>query len=163
MSKIIYSTEMQKNHLKAAEELTGSDGFMKDAVSIAAYRADDKGKPGDLLCVAVFESFRGGRAEFHLGMSGGKNMNLEIIQALTYISFHPRHFDLDCLLARIPVENVNAICTLLKIGFQIEYRDRGSVAGGGDGIVLSLLRDNVLAAAGPSDKDYRSQMTDQQE
>lgn len=163
MSKITFVTERQSSHLKSALKLTGSDGFMADAVAIAAYRSDEDGDLSDLLNVAVFESFRGGRAELHLGTAENHRLTIEIIQALTFLAFHPRHFNLERLIARVPTGNVNAICTLLKIGFQIEYRDRASVAGGGDGIVLSLSRDDALAAAGPSDSDYRSQMTDQQE
>lgn len=163
MSKITFVTERQSSHLKSALKLTGSDGFMSDAVAIAAYRTGEDGELSDLQTVAVFESFRGGRAELHVGNAEGRRMTAEVISALTYLAFHPKHFDLERLIARIPTDNVNAICTLLKIGFQIEYRDRASVAGGGDGIVLSLSRDDALAAAGPSDDQYRSQMSGAQE
>lgn len=162
MSKLHFVTSGQRELLETALDLTESDGFMADARAIAAYLPRE-GKDSELLGVAVFESFRGRRAEMHLGYTEGRNLTREMIQTLTLIAFHPRHFNLDTLLARVPVKNVNAICTLLKIGFEIEYRDRGSVAGNGDGIVLSLSRDDILASAGPSDSDYRPQMAEQQE
>ncbi|WP_103173771.1 hypothetical protein [Paracoccus sp. SY] len=154
--KITFISNQQNHHLEVAKQLTGSDGFMSDARAVAAYLP---GKAGmDLLAVAVFECFRGGRAELHLGCPAGKKLTAEIITTLSILAFHPKFFGLETLVARVPVQNVNAICTLLKIGFQVEYRDRSSVVGGGDGIVLSLSKETVLASAGPRDEDYRPQM-----
>lgn len=163
MSKITFVTERQSTHLKSALALTGSAGFMSDAIAIAAYRTADDESLSNLLNVAVFECFRGGRAELHVGTSDGHRMSLEVIQALTFIAFHPRHLNLEHLVARIPCWNVNAICTLLKIGFQIEYRDRASVVGGGDGIVLSLARADALASAGPAEQNDHPQVGETQE
>lgn len=154
--KITFISNQQAHHLEVAKQLTASDGFMADAKAIAAYLPGETGM--DLLAVAVFECFRGGRAELHLGCPDGRHLTPEIITTISTVAFHPRFFGLDTLIARVPVQNVRAICTLLKIGFQIEYRDRSSVAGGGDGIVLSLSKQAVLASAGPRDEDYRSQM-----
>lgn len=147
-----FVTERQKDHLKAALELTGSGGFMEDAIAVAAYRPGQEGNPEQIVAVAVFECFRGGRAELHFGMVGGRVPSLEIMQGIMGVAFHPRALNLARVMARTPVENVNAICSLLKIGFQIEYRDRASLTGGRDAIVSSLDRDTILnhkAPAGP--------------
>lgn len=154
--KITFISNQQNHHLEVAKHLTASDGFMQDAKAIAAYLPGETGM--DLLAVAVFECFRGGRAELHFGCPEGKRITPEIVTTVATIAFHPKFFGLDRLVARVATWNVNAICILLKIGFQIEYRDRSSVAGGGDGIVLSLSRETVLASAGPRDEDYRPQM-----
>ncbi|TJZ85836.1 hypothetical protein [Paracoccus hibiscisoli] len=155
-TKITFMTNQQAHHLEVAKQLTGSDGFMSDARAIAAYLPGDTGM--DLLAVAVFECFRGGRAELHLGCAPGKRLTPEIITTVSTLAFHPKFFGVDTLVCRVPTQNVNAICTLLKIGFEVEYRDRSSVVGGGDGIVLSLSKETVLASAGPVDEDYRAQM-----
>lgn len=154
--KITFMHNQQAHHLDVAKQLTGSEGFMSDARAIAAYLPGDTGM--DLLAVAVFECFRGGRAELHLGCAPGKRLTPEIITTVSTLAFHPKFFDLHTLMCRVPAENVHAICTLLKIGFQIEYRDRGSLAGDADGIVLSLSRAMVLAAAGPADDDHRADL-----
>ncbi|MFV0382619.1 hypothetical protein [Paracoccus sp. (in: a-proteobacteria)] len=159
MSKTTFITEGQKGLLKQALELTGSDGFMEDAVAIAACPTGT----GAMHGIAVFECFRGGRAEMHLGYAEGRRLSRDMITALAFIAFHPGYFGLKQLLARVPVRNTGAICMLIRAGFEIEYRDRGSVRGGEDGIVLSLSCDDILASAGPSDSDFRSRMTGQQE
>ena len=153
MGKITFISNQQAHHVEIAKQLTGSEGFMHDARAIAAYLPG--GTAMDLLCVAVFECFRGGRADLHLGCAPGKRLTPEVITTVSTLAFHPRFFGLDELRCRVPVENVNAICTLLKIGFQIEYRDRASVVGGGDAIVLSLSRETVLASAGPREENSR--------
>lgn len=153
MSNVVFATDRQKEHLEAALSLTGSQGFMEDARAVAAYRPGKDGEPEKLAGVAVFECFRGSRAELHVGLTPGAAMTREILTALVMVAFHPRAFDLERLVARVPHWNVNAICNLLKAGFQFEYRDRFSTVGGEDGIVLSLERDKILedmAAAGPT-------------
>ena len=52
---------------------------------------------------------------------------------------------LDQVITKTPVENVKAICALLKIGFQIQHRERAALANGGDVIVSTLSRQDVLA------------------
>lgn len=150
--KITFISNQQEHHLEVARQITGSDGFMQDARAIAAYLPGDSGM--DLLAVAVFECFRGGRAELHFGCPEARRLTPEVVTTVSTVAFHPKFFGLDTLICRVPVQNVNAICTLMKIGFQIEYRDRASVSGGGDGIVLSLSKETVLASAGPRDNDY---------
>lgn len=144
-----FVTENQKAHLQAALALTGSEGFMEDARAVAAYKAGHDGEADSIRAIFVFEAFRGGRAELHFGMADGAPLTMELVQAVISISFNPKLFNLDRLLCRVPVWNVRALATLLKIGFQIEYRDRASVVGGGDAIMLSLDRDTVLASAAP--------------
>lgn len=144
-----FVTEKQSQHLKVALELTGSRGFMEDARAVAMYRQGKEGNAEEITAVAVFECFRGGRAEMHLGTAPGHRITLETLQGLVMMCFHPKIFNLDRVLARCPTENRNMIATLVKMGCEIEYRDRASVAGGGDAIVLSLDRDTVLASAAP--------------
>ena len=138
-----FVTENQTAHLKAALALTGSLGFMADARAVATYR---KGKEGDgeqIAAIAVFECFRGGRAEMHFGMAEGHRLTPETIQGIVMLAFHPKAFDLERLVARVPVWNREAIALLVRIGFEVEYRDRSSVAHGGDAIVLSIARDDI--------------------
>lgn len=144
-----FVTEKQSKHLKAALELTGSLGFMEDARAVAMYRTGKEGDEEEITAIAVYESFRGNRAEMHLGTAPGHRLTLEMLQGLVTLCFHPRWFNLDRVLARVPTENRNMIATLVKMGCEIEYRDRASVAGGGDAIVLSLDREEVLASAAP--------------
>lgn len=152
MSKTTYVTINQKDHLQAALSLTGSNGFMEDARAVAAYAPGDEGEAGHMKAVAVFECFRGRRAELHIGCAPGHQLTLEFIQALVLMAFHPKTFNLERLMVRIPHWNVTALCAALKVGFQFEYRDRYSVMGGEDGIVMSLDRDSIIemkAPAGP--------------
>ncbi|MCG6112863.1 MAG: hypothetical protein MEQ74_11865 [Paracoccus sp.] len=152
-TKVTFMTNQQAHHLEVAKQLTGAQGFMDDAKAIAAYLPGDTGM--DLLAVAVFECFRGTRAELHLGCPNGKRLTPDIITALATLAFHPAYFGLDKVTCWVPVSNTNAICILVKIGFQIEYRDRSSVEGEDDGIVLSLSKQTVLAPAGPRDENTR--------
>lgn len=155
MTKTTFVTVNQKDHLKAALRLTGSRGFMEDARAVAAYEPGEEGDAGKMIAVAVFECFRNGRAEMHIGTAPGRVLSLEIVQALVLMAFHPKTFNLDRLMARIPLWNVTAQCAALKVGFQFEYRDRYSVVGGEDGIVMSLERDSILDkdTAGPTQTD----------
>lgn len=146
MSKTTFSREKQDELLQAGLDATGSDGFMKDAYAIGAYRPDPTTGEPDLFAVAVFECFRGGRAELHFGMFHAEALTLELVQMVVLVAFQPRYFNLDRLICRVPIDNTRALCALLKIGFQIEYRDRASVEGGKDGIVLSLDRTTILQA-----------------
>lgn len=152
MSRTTFVTVNQKEHLKTALRLTGSQGFMEDARAVAAYAPGEEGHAGQMTAVAVFECFRSGRAELHIGCAPGHRLTLDFVQALVLMAFHPKTFNLDRLMARIPVWNVTTQVAALKVGFQFEYRDRYSVMGGEDGIVLSLERDSILdkATAGPS-------------
>lgn len=139
-----FVTNNQKQHLQAALSLTGSLGFMEDARCVAMYRNGGEGEAQEIAAVAVFECFRGGRAEMHLGSSAGHRLTLETLQGLILLAFHPRCFNLDRVLARVPTANINMVATLVKMGCEMEYRDRASVAGGGDAIVFSLDREAVL-------------------
>lgn len=152
MSKTTFVTVNQKEHLQTALRLTGSAGFMEDARAVAAYAPGEEGEAGSMIAVAVFECFRNGRAEMHIGTAPGRSLSLEIVQALVLMAFHPKTFNLERLMARIPHWNVTSQCAALKVGFQFEYRDRYSVVGEEDGIVMSLERDSILdkATAGPT-------------
>ena len=138
-------------HLNAALDLTGSPGFMGDARAVGIYRHDSDGGTGKLAAVVVFECFRGGRAELHFGNTEGHRLTLNTLQGIIMLAFHPKAFNLDRLLARVPVWNSDAIAALVRMGFEMEYRDRASVGHGADAIVLSLDRDALIrkAPAGP--------------
>lgn len=153
MSSITFVTDLQKEHLERALSLTGSEGFAADARAIAAYSTTEDGQPGDLISITVFENFRGGRAEVHFGNVLGRRMTREIFTTMSFLAFHPKYFNISRLMARCEPTNVNMLCTMLKMGFQFEYRDRYSMPYGEDGIVLSLEREDVLAAAGPQQAD----------
>ncbi len=141
-----FVTMNQREALEIAKTLTNSPGFMEDARAIAAYQNGFEGNPEYLKGVLVFEGFRPNRsAEIHFGMAFGKAITLEIIQMGVTVAFHPKLFNLDRVLAKVPVGNVFAICTLLKLGFQIEYRERQALADGGDAITLALTRETVIA------------------
>ncbi|TNE66844.1 MAG: N-acetyltransferase [Rhodobacteraceae bacterium] len=142
----MFVTNNQKAHLAAALELTGSKGFMEDARAVAAYKPGAEGDVDKITSVAVFECFRGGRAELHFGMADGLPLTKELVTATVYLAFHPKAFDLDRLLVRVPCHNTRALIALIKIGFQIEYRDRASLVDGADGIVMSLDRETVIKA-----------------
>lgn len=147
-----FVTVDQRKHLEAAKRLTGSAGFLEDAKAVAIYRDGHEGDAKSLAAVAVFEAFRGGRAELHFGSEEGHPLSREWIIAMVTIAFHPRTFNLSRLIARVPDWNINAMVLLLKLGFEFEYRDRGSTAGGDDGIVFSITRSKITdqAAAGPN-------------
>lgn len=138
-------------HLNAALDLTGSLGFMGDARAVGIYRHDSDGGTGKLAAVVVFECFRGGRAELHFGNTEGHRLTLNTLQGIIMLAFHPKAFNLDRLMARVPVWNSDAIAALVRMGFEMEYRDRASVGHGADAIVLSLDRDALIrkAPAGP--------------
>ncbi|UFM64246.1 hypothetical protein LOS78_01865 [Paracoccus sp. MA] len=141
-----FVTTSQKQILATAMALTQSPGFMEDARAIAAYQSGFEGNPDYLKAVLVFEAFRPNHsAEFHFGMAFNRPVSLEIIQMGITVAFHPKLFNLDRVITKTPVENVRAICGLLKIGFQIQHRENGALADGGDVIVSSLSRDAVMA------------------
>lgn len=143
-----FSTAEQKKHLEAAKRLTGSEGFLEDAKAVAIYRDGQEADVRNLAAVAVFEGFRGGRAELHFGAEEGSPLSREWIVAMVTIAFHPKTFNLSRLLVRVPDWNVGAMVILLKLGFEFEYRDRVSTAGGDDGIVLSITRQKIADRAG---------------
>ncbi|SEN87115.1 hypothetical protein SAMN04489859_102014 [Paracoccus alcaliphilus] len=141
-----FTTTRQKDTLAKAMDLTNSPGFMEDACAIAAYQDGFENNPDYLKGIIVFEAFRPNQsAEFHFGMAFGKMLSVDIIQMGVTVAFHPKLFNLDRLVTKTPVENVRAICALLKIGFQIQHRERGALANGGDVIVSTLDRADVLS------------------
>lgn len=147
-----FVTENQSDHLKAALAMTNSRGFMEDAIAVAVYRPGENGTGESFAGVGVFECFRGRRAELHFGMADGRMPSLEIMQGLIGIAFHPKTLNLERVLARIPAQHIYALCAVIKIGFEVEYRDRNCLADGGDAIVVSLDRSAILhhkASAGP--------------
>lgn len=135
----------QKQILAIAKELTDSTNFMQDARAIAAYQDGFEGNPDYLKAVMVFECFRGGAAETHFGMAFGRPLSLEIIQLGVLVSFHPKLFNLNRIIAKVPVDNVRVICSMLKMGFQMEHRERGVLRDGTDAIVLTLTRAHALS------------------
>lgn len=157
MPKITFITDRQDEHLARALELTNTEGWMQDAVVISAYSTKDDGAVGDLLGVAVFENFRGGRAEMHFGYAPGHRLTLEMIQAITLIAFSPSYFNLDTVLTCTPENQVSAICSLLKIGFAFEHRCRGVITGDRDGIMLSLTRERALTPTTADDDSSEGQ------
>ena len=134
-------------HLNAALDLTGSLGFMGDARAVGIYRHDSDGGTGKLAAVVVFECFRGGRAELHFGNTEGHRLTLNTLQGIIMLAFHPKAFNLDRLMARIPVWNTMSLSALIRIGFEVEYRDRASTGQGSDAIVLSLDREAIISKA----------------
>lgn len=142
-----FVTTAQKKHLAAALKMTNSEGFMHDAISIAAYRPGGEGDPEHIVAIAVFECFRGDQAEMHFAMANGRIPSREIIQGLMTVAFHPKMLNLRRVLTRTPARLPNAIAGLLKVGFQIEFRHRNCLADGGDAIVSSLDRAAVLNMA----------------
>lgn len=155
-----FVTASQQEILAAAKDLTNSPGFMEDARAIAAYQDGFEGNPEYLKAIVVFEAFRPGgdgqpnrSAEFHFGMAWGRPLSLDIIQMTITTAFHPKLFNLDRLITKTPVGNVRAICNLLKVGFQIQHRERAALADGGDVIVSVLTREDVLSQVRKSDDD----------
>lgn len=145
-----FVTTGQKGLLEKAMELTNSPGFIEDARAIAAYQDGFEGNPEYLKAVIVFEAFRPNRsAEFHFGMAFGRPLSLDIIQMGVLVAFHPNLFNLDMVVTKTPVQNVKAICGLLKIGFQIQHRENGVLADGGDVVVSTLTRAQAIAGAAP--------------
>ena len=142
-----FITSQQAKHLEIALDLTGSLGFMNDARAIAIYRTQGDGAEDALAAVAVLECFRGGRAELHFGNVEGHRLTLETIQGIIAMAFSPRGFNLSRLMARIPVWNTMSLSALIRIGFEVEYRDRASTGQGSDAIVLSLDRETIISKA----------------
>lgn len=142
-----FVTSQQAKHLETALDLTGSLGFMDDAKAIGIYRTENGDGPDTLAAVAVLECFRGGRAELHFGNAEGHRLTLDTIHGIIAMAFYPRGFNLSRLMARIPVWNTMALSALIRIGFEIEYRDRAFTGMGGDAIVLSLDREAIIKAS----------------
>lgn len=150
---VTFVTANQKDLLKAALELTDSEGFMEDAIAIAAFEHGEDGAPTELSAVAVFECIRAGHADLHFGMTRPASLTLELIQATLMIAFRPQHLNLSRLIFRVPEANRRAIIALIKIGCCFEYRERASLSRGRDAIVFSLDRETVEAIAGPEHRE----------
>lgn len=153
MTKTVFRTTDQKSHLAAALAMTHSEGFMEDAIAIAAYRPGGEGDAEELAAVAVFECIRGRRADLHFGMPRPMGLSVDLIQAVVGIAFHPKHLNLDRLFMRVPEANTHALVALIKIGCSFEYRERASLARGQDAIVLSLDRSRIAGSAGPTNRE----------
>ncbi|MDO8983013.1 GNAT family N-acetyltransferase [Cypionkella sp.] len=130
---------------------TGSTGWRDDAVAFGASREQD----GVPVAVAVFQAFTGREAEFHIAMLDGARMQPAIVASMLTMSFSPRGLNLDRLWCQIAVDNPTAQVAAIKVGFQIEYRKRGGIAGGKDAIVFSMARTGTgqAAAKHPNDED----------
>lgn len=140
-----FVTISQKALLDQALRLTNSHAFMADAVAIAAYQDGFDGQADYLKSIMVFEAFRPNRsAEFHFGMAFNAKVSLDVIRMGVTVAFHPKMFNLERIITKTPVENVNAICSLLKSGFEIQYRENNALANGGDVLVSALTRESVL-------------------
>lgn len=119
--------------LEAAATLTSSEGWFKDAVAFAAMKEEG----AEPCAIGVFQNFAGRSAEFHFSTIGTR-LHKKLLEAYLTLSFHPKMLGLGRLFAHIPASNVAAQRAALSVGFQFEYRKRGSAAGGEDAIVLSL-------------------------
>ena len=154
MSKeTIFVTENAEAHIEAAKLFTKSEGFMADAVAIGAYRQREDASVRDLVGVAVFEGFRGGEAELHFGMAPGNRLSRDLLLAVNFVAFHEKALGLSRIRVHIPSSNVEALCAALRVGFQIEYRQRASFGGAMDAIILTLSRADVLAALEPAETE----------
>lgn len=153
MTKTVFRTNDQKSHLAAALQMTSSEGFMEDAIAIAAYRPGGEGDAEELAAIAVFECIRGNRADLHFGMPKPMGLSMELIHAVVGIAFHPKHLNLERLFMRVPDGRTHALVALIKIGCSFEYRERSSLAGGQDAIVLSLDRSRITGSAGPTNHE----------
>lgn len=124
----------QDRLLEAAQTMTGSEGWMKDAIAFGAKDA----KTGDIVAVSVFQNFTAGGAEFHFAMIPAKTLSKGVIEAFLFTAFHPRALGLRKLYAHIAPENAAAQRAALGVGFQFQYRKPDAMSGGGDMIVMTL-------------------------
>lgn len=148
----MHFTRRNQDHLKQiALAPTGSTGWRDDAIAFGASREPD----AEPIGVAVFQAFTGHEAEFHIAMLNGARMQPAIVAAMITMSFSKRGLGLDRLWCQIAEDNPTAQVAAIKVGFQIEYRKRGGIAGGKDAIVFSMVRAGTdqAAAKHPNDED----------
>lgn len=131
---MMMSQENQANLIELAMALTNSGGFSADAKAFGfRYGADLP-----ILGVAVFDDFRGDQCGLHIGMVDGKRLTRDILEGLVLLCFHKRGLGMRRLWVKVANSNRHAICTAVKMGFEVEYRERGGFMGVEDAIVLSL-------------------------
>jgi RimJ/RimL family protein N-acetyltransferase len=132
MPYLITKTDQEKL-LDAAQALTGSEGWKKDAVAFGA----KKDRESDIVAVGVFQNFSAGGAEFHFATIG-KRMQRGVIKAYLFTAFHPKGLGLRKLYAHIAHDNAAAQRAALGVGFRFQYLKPDGMANGGDMVVLKL-------------------------
>lgn len=123
----------QDDLLLKAADLTGSDGFMPDAVALGV-KSD-----GELIAVAVFQNITAAGVEFHYGMISDYKPRRDMLYGL-----HRYAFDVlkaPKLTAPIAAWNVPAQIMALKSGFFVAGTITRGAIDGSDSVVMVLLKD----------------------
>jgi len=128
----------QDQLLAAALALTKSVRWAEDAIAFAAYLNDEK----EARAIGVFQNFAAGTAEIHFSMIG-RPLTKKLLEAYMYVAFHRNGLRLNHLFATIDAANIRAQRAALGVGFQLEYRNRGTGPDGEDMVILSLKPDMV--------------------
>lgn len=123
----------QNDLLEAALTLTGSKGWFADAVAFAAKPSPD----AEPVAIAVFQNFAGGGADVHFATIGTR-LHKNLLEAFLTLAFAPRMLGIKRLFSHVAASNIPGQRASLGVGFQFEYRKRGSAAGGEDAIVFML-------------------------
>lgn len=133
------TTDHQDRLLAWARKKLGTDGWTPDAVAYGIIEDREGAKPL-LRAIIVVNLAMSGSARVHVWSDGSRRW--ASADVLTRISAY-LHYQrgINRLWMVVGAKNLPAIIAALKIGFQIDGRNRCGADDGSDGIVLSMLRD----------------------
>lgn len=127
-----FTTRDQAGHLDLAREATGSEGFLPDAKTLAAYDAETN----DLVVIVVFENETTIASTIHFAAIQENWATQRLLRALFTYAFKFKASRR--LRAMIPRWNIKTHIMALKSGFMIDGILRAGAADGSDAIVMSL-------------------------
>lgn len=132
------TTAQQSRLLRWAQQQLDTDGWSDDAYAfgIVEPRA---GRLPLLRAVMVVNHHVGRSCRVHIATDGSRRWATADVLTRLSAFLHMAH-NVDRLWMIVSVFNTKALIAALKIGFQIDGRERCSADDGTDGIVLTMLR-----------------------
>lgn len=135
--KILFSTERQFDLLARAAHATESEGFMADAIALAALDAETK----TIMALAVYQNRTTRGTEVHFAAESHKALSRRDV-LMGFCAFGFLQLRAPRIIAPIAAWNAPAQIAALKSGFLVTgYLGTGAIDGS-DAIIMTLTRNN---------------------
>lgn len=128
---VLLDLDDQPALLAEARELTLSDGFLDDAMAIAA-----RDEAGRLLAIMVLQAVQGEDADVHFGVAAP--LRRDVIPMMMDLAF--RHTGIERLWTTIGADNAPMLLVAIKVGWRVVGFQGGSETEAGDVVVMRLDR-----------------------
>lgn len=115
MTKILFATDRQAEHLAEAAALLHAPAFPSDAVAIAIY--EDEGSKRGLMAIAVFHGNRGRNTIMDVAVPLGSRLTAAAATSLAAAAFHKNYLNKRIVDAHVRGSDRETQIALLEAGF----------------------------------------------